>query len=449
MVKFFSFIMSKWFYITMTGLLFLNILIRLLIYFNSSLFYFADYQAYLEGIETIAKEGKVTLLKGNFLMTISYMGYYAKYVLGSIDYFYVFNAILATIASLLVSLLVYRVSHSPVSAIIAMGILTIYTEFMVFSSVFYTPVIMIFLLSLFMWGVYCYFWGNTFPAYLSMTALAMIFLISFLFKPELIFLPFFLLIFSFIHRKKVEFAKKIFLLSLVLGLASLLFISNKLFSKEYDRSISNSFIFFGHTDYGGDGGEGSFVYPENKARYDSALYVYMHDNNIANPDVREINEFQIREIQRFITKHPLRWLKLQLTKFFRTFGIVPEGTSFKVLYSGLLKERIGLTSVIVVAPVALILLLFIQVFNIKQLKYINLNGKSLNTKSKLSAINSQSLITTRQLKNFGYFCLVFFIYYIFAICFFGHYQERYRLPVMVIFIIPTISILITKFNYLL
>ena len=137
----------------------INLIVRFLIYFNTELFYFNDYAGYLIGIERIARGENVYLLEGNFLGAISYIGYFAKIIMGSIDYFFVFNCMLATGTSLLVAMGVSSFTGSKRAGIITMILLTIYTEYMVFSSVFYTPVLMIFLLALFL-GVLTYYYGR-------------------------------------------------------------------------------------------------------------------------------------------------------------------------------------------------------------------------------------------------------------------------------------------------
>ena len=193
--------------------------------------------------------------------------------------------------------------------------------------------------------------------------------------------------------------------------------------------ISNAFVFFGHTDYGGDGGEGSFVYPENKARYETALAEYCESNEITSPTTININDFQRSEIKKYIINHPVKWARLQFTKFFRTFGVVPESTSFKVLYTGPLKGNLWLTSISVVAPVALIILLFILFFNLNSIR--KLNGSR-------GTVNQQQATSNKQ--HFLSVYLLMFVYYLIATIFFGQYQERYRMPLMVVFIIPVLSI---------
>ncbi len=75
-------------------LLLLNFALRLFIYGHTTLFSFSDYKLYLAGVEKIHDGESIKILSGNFLFTISYIGYFAKYVLGSLNFFFVFNCLL-------------------------------------------------------------------------------------------------------------------------------------------------------------------------------------------------------------------------------------------------------------------------------------------------------------------------------------------------------------------
>lgn len=406
-----------------------NVLLRTLIYVNTNLFYFADFKAYLDGVDRLLRGEDLYLLQGNFIMTISWLGYWAVKIFGSIDWFFALNIVAGTAASLLISMLAFRVTGKRRVAVLSMVLLTLYTEFMVFSSIFYTPVLMILLLSLFMWSLWYYYLPGRKIRWKWLVVATAIVLLSFTLKPELVFLSIFLIILAVILRKQKQFVIRTLLLAGVLGASTLLFYGFKIMPAAPNHEISNSFVFFGHTDYGGDGGEGSFVYPENEERYNENLSKYLDKNNISDPELSDYNRFQKQEIVRFITRHPFRWMALQFKKFTHTFGVVPEGSSFKILYSGLLKENLWLTSIIVTAPVALFLLLFIQLFNINLLKK---QGDG-------SASDKREL----QVK---YIYLLLLFYYIIAICFFGHYQERYRMPVMIIFLLPITAIFISEFR---
>jgi hypothetical protein len=415
-----------------------NLLLRLLIYFNSELFYFGDYQTYLLGVDRIAVGEKIPLYLGNFVMTISYLGYFAREIMGSIDWFFIFNSLRGAISSILISLLVIKITGRVGSGIITLVLLTIYTEYMVFSSVFYTPVLMIFLLTLFIWSLLYYYSSSDRKSYLHIIPLNIIYLATLFFKPELIFLPIFLLVLVLLFRKERLLVRKGILLAGTLTGLTFLVYSSSLFSRSPGYVVSNSFVFFGHTDYGGDGGEGSFVYPENSERYRDNFSAYCYERGITEPGAKDFNDFQESEIISFVTKHPLKWIALQAKKFTRTYGVVPESNSFKILYTGLLKGNLWLTSIVVVLPVVFIIMLVIMSFNLSVMRELISNSST----AKLQNYNY---------KYFIYIYLLLFVYYIIATSFFGHYQERYRMPVMVCFIIPITAVFISDFdlkNYL-
>jgi hypothetical protein len=433
---------------TLLIILLLNFTLRLLIYCKTTLFHFSDYQVYLAGIDRIYNGGSIPILSGNFLFTISYLGYFAKYLLGSLNCFFVINCFLGTMTTLILVTLIIRLSGSVIAGMIAALIMTVYTEFMVFSSVFYTPVIMLFLLSLFIVLLYNYYRTNSLQvAILQGLAINMVFIISFLFKPELVFFPVFLGILAIVFvRKNKTFLFRNLFLALSLSMGFLLFIFTGIYSMGKQDVIGNDFVFFGHTDYGGDGGEGSFVYPRNKVRYEAAFSDYCKNNRIVVPTGKQRNNFQLLEIIKFIIQHPHKWVSLQFTKFFRTFGVVPETTSFKILYTGLLKGNLWLTSIVVVFPVAIIILLFILFFNVLSLKQL-LNFSTLQLfNPSTPSILFPTLQAARPRNYFLFVYFLLFIYYIIATIFFGHYQERYRLPVMVVFIIPVLSYFIATFD---
>jgi hypothetical protein len=417
-------------------ILIVNFILRIVIFYSTSLFSFSDYQAYLIAVEQINEGANVPLLGGNYLFTISYLGYFAKYVLGSIDYFFLFNCAVGTITTYLVSLLTIKMTGRVGAGLIAAAALTVYTEFMAFSSVFYSTVIMLFLLSCFMLLLFRFVKSVSFrEEAIFLALLSIVYLSAFLFKPEMIFLPFFLIAaLIFVYKQKPLFRKTIVL---IIGLSVCLFLIfiSGIYDKQENEVIANDFIFFGHTDYGGNGGEGAFVYDENRLRYQEALGRYLEANQITSPDPGDINRFQAGEIKIYLLQHPVKWMGLQFKKFARTFGVVPETTSFKVLYTGLFKENLWLTSFFVVAPVAIILLLLIIFF-----KYRISNNECLNGELYFGD-------TARRPNNgFFFFFLTILLYYIFISVFLGQYQERYRLPAVVVFLVPLLAYSVESFD---
>lgn len=425
--------------ILVVSVLLVNFVLRLVIYYNTELFSFSDYSTYLSAVDKISIDGKIPLLIGNFLYAISYIGYFAKHIMGNLDFFFIFNCIAGTATSLILFILVLKITGNRMAGLLTMILHTIYVEFMVFSSVFYTPVLVIFLLALFLLFIFEYYSVDGIgKRILYLGILSVIFTLSFFFKPVLKYLPWFLMIYSiFWIRRDRAFVKASLIFSLCLLSAGFLLKLSGAITHPERNVIANDFVFFGHTDYGGDGGEGSFIYPENRLRYEQALAEYKTRNNIVETDMKQLNQFHKQEIIKFVTGHPVQWIKLQFTKLFRTFGIVPEGTSFKVLYTGLLKGKLWLTAIIVVLPVAIILLLFILFFNLS------------STKKLLSRYFTRPLSSSSGSSGHRYFLYVYlllFIYYIIATTFFGHYQERYRIPIIVLFIIPVLSYFMVSYN---
>ncbi len=427
-------------------LLVLNFLVRVFIFRTTNLFRFSDFAVYLEAVSDIEAGNKVYLLNGNFLFAISYIGSFLKSLTGTPDGFFYFNSLLGSLTGLTAGLILKKLTSSWKPGIIALVIMTFYTEYMVFSSVFYTPVLMIFLVSLLILALGYYLKGGPFPGKLFYGAAAVIlFLATFFFKPELKYLPFFLLIPGMapvVRRKKIDPGLPVLALAMLASYQ--VFDRSGIITAPQGNVISNSFVFFGHTDYGGDGGEGAFIYPENEVRYLEALDAYCRREGITEPDKKDINRFQSEEMVKFIKSHPLKWVGIQFTKFFRTFGAVPESVSFRVLYTGLLKGRLWLTAIVVAVPVLLILILFVFLFPFGELKETLLlcRDRSPAPEQNLTKAEPAGSFKCR----YAMVILIFFIYYLIATVFYGQYQERYRLPVMVLFIIPAVATFIANFD---
>lgn len=431
---------NKYWKIYLLIILIVNFSIRVFLYKGTSLFAFSDYQAYLEAVDRISNHGHIPVLAGNFLFAISYLGYVSKYLTGNLDLFFYFNCLAGTLTTLLVSGMLVKITEDVKPGLFVAVILTLYTEFMVFSSVFYTPVIMLLLSGLFILFIYHFLTAET-PVKRSfnMVLLLFIFLLTFIFKPELMLFPFFLLIFSLIFRRKNKvLAHRIFNISLILLAGTVFMTGIKHLTQSEESVIRNDFVFFGHTEYGGDGGEGSFVYPENEERYIRAWNDYLLAHDLKNPDLKDRNRFQVFEIKKFILHQPHKWIRLQFTKFFRTFGIVPESTSFKILYTGICKSDIGLTAIIVVVPVALIIVSFLLFFDYQKIKTC------------FSLFHRKEDVSEGKVDNgktaFMYVYALLFFYYVFITVFLGHYQERYRLPVIVLFVVPFLAYFISGFD---
>lgn len=403
-----------------------SLAVRMVVWYATELFRFSDYQFYMQAADRIIEGQQQLLREGNMLFAISHIAAALHRLSGSYNLFFIFNSILGTAATLLVYRLIVRTTGNFGAGLITMGLLLIYTEFQVFSSVFYTPVIMLFLVALLLNLLHEYIAGRKLILVIATgTMVILVYLLTFFFKPELRYLPWFMLIpavVGFALRDHIQ-AVRLLVLVPVMQAGMLAINSPQVITSPEGNVISNSFVFFGHTDYGGNGGEGAFIYEENRERYNLRLEQYLGEKGIGSPSTADYNAFQREEIKRFITGHPFRWAALQVRKFFGTFGIVPESTSFRVLHTGLLKGHKWLTAFVVSAPVALIILLTI----------------TLVRPGALAEAFTHHRTT-------GIVMLTLLAYYLIATIFYGQYQERYRLPLMVLFIIPALGMSVATFD---
>jgi hypothetical protein len=116
-------------------------------------------------------------------------------------------------------------------------------------------------------------------------------------------------------------------------------------------------------------------------------------------------------IKEFILNHPLEWAGIQIKKFFRTFGIKPEGMSFRILVSGKVHIQKIIAGLLLTFPFLFIFICTIALFDWDVFK---------------------KLFTS----YIGIFMLTLLVYYIIATIFYPHYQIRYRLPLEVFFLCP-------------
>lgn len=406
-------------------ILFVNFLIRIIIYYNTTLFYFSDFSAYLNAIDEINKMGAIPLIRGNFLYFNSYIGYFFKYILGDLDYYFIFNCLIGTLTSLVIFYICNKLTKNKWTGVLSAALHLIYIEFIAWSSIFYTPIIMMFLLSLILLLLINYINYNNYKKYLYGILIVLLINFTFYFKGEMRYIWILFVIFGIIFYKKREILLKFTIIGILLFLSTQILQNQHILPYNEGNIKANDFVFFGHTMYGGDGGDGAFIYEENEARYTKNLDKYLKKNNIPDSlrnDRKIRNRFQIAEVKKFITQHPFKWVYLQFYKFTRFFGVIPEGRSYDILSSGIFNGNIILTAALLVIPLSVILLLSILAF-----KPIILN--------RIIKRPELLLIT------------LIFLYYIAGSVFYGQYQERYRMPLMVCFIIPYLSWSILNFEW--
>ena len=404
-------------------LLLINFALRLIIYYNTTLFYTGDWGAYLDRMEQINKGIYPPLQEGFATNLNSYIGYFFKYILGNIDFYYIFSCLMGTLATFLVYKVMRSLGVSKKAGIFAVIMLTLYTEFMVFSSIFYTVIIMVLILLLVIFlSIKLMKETKLFSSLIYIFLIVILVTLSLLFKRELIYfwgIP--LIISLFILRKNARLALKLIFLSAFLFFSTL--ITKKIILKDNITLANQPFLFFeAHTWFGGDGGKSEIIYPEKKQEYQREYDKYCKINNIVNPTRLDEIEFRNVYLKNFILKHPLSWINLQLHKFFWEYGILPEANSFKILMTGLTHKLTILTAAIVVFPIVLIITLLILSFN-------------------FSALCSVAKVRI-EIK----FLLLLFLYYIIATVFYFCYSERYRIPVMVSFIIPLLAVYLSEFK---
>lgn len=394
-------------------LLFIQLFFRLIIFFSTNTFAFTDWRVYLAGIEQIKDGYNLPLFSRAFTFLLSYIGYFFKYVLGNLDYFFIFNCLLGVLTSLVSYLIVKEITVNNRKAIFVVLLQTIYVEFLAFSSIFYTVIIMLLLVNLVIYLTFKIIQEDKYSKIILYSLITLlIFILTFFFKFELKFFGYLLLIFAIINFKN----KKLMLSFTLLGV---LFITLSFFYNNYKKQFVKpgriDFIMFGHTYYGGFGGEGAFIFKDKEEIFFKRLNEYFKINNIKNPTIEDTVNFQKKEIIDFVKSQPHMWLLLQARKFFYTFGVVPEGNSFTILYKGLFNRNFIVTSSIVVFPIILFVFLFIFAIKKDSFKFIFQDKRLL-------------------------FLSLLFLYYIAATVFYGHYQERYRIPVLTLFVLPLIAI---------
>ena len=181
--------------------------------------------------------------------------------------------------------------------------------------------------------------------------------------------------------------------------------------------------FWGHTQYGGNGGEVGFIYKENEALFNERLNDYLKQKDIAvtSPAVEE--EFKRDEVRRFITREPHRWVLLQAKKVFYTFGIMPQRDGLTMLVTGRVNVGWVWAAILLQLPFIFLIILFLLTVDIKWKDIVLPPG-------------------------FRFLLYLLGIYLVGAISVYGAYAERYRIVAMVTFIIPVTAINIDRLKQL-
>lgn len=409
---------------TLPVILAINFIIRLLVYFNTT--QFSKIQgSVLSGLETLKSGQVLAPSSGGGLLTLSYVAYFFEHSLGSLHWFFVFQCLLSAITSWLVYLIIYELSNNKLSAITGLILVTFYLDFIIISSIIYNQVLEIFFTAVAILIIQKLLKARSLTTYMFLSLLLLFTIyLSLLFRGTLRFLHFVFAIAAviFFFRKNFSNITALkFLITFILFYFALNNFSLLQFFPKSNRMASNGFVFYGHTLYGGNGGEGTFIYEKNRAKYKKELALYLKEKKIKDPTIADTNNFQTREVTRFIKNEPLKWVSLQVKKVLYTYGIVPVRDNITILMTGHLKLGLLLTLFLSQATFILPLIMLLLFFNLKRF------GELFSDESGLVMI----LIT---------------LYLIAATSLYGNYQERYRIVVMVTALIP-LSVLFIDLNY--
>lgn len=392
--------------------------IHLLIYFNTQTFAGVSESGTLFGTldRILSGEQPKPLYGFYWYFTPAYIAAFFIRIFGSIDAYFVFQCMLATLTSFLVFVTVVKISGSKESGLISIILTTVYTEYLLLSSVFYNQVYENFFVVLLLL-VIVNFTGRGIKKIIIYGILAVaIALCSLMFRNTLLVVFFYFMIAGlyFLIRKRPETGAGFLVLSLILFI--LVFVVKPLdFFREGDHRPPHLIEFWGHTPYGGNGGEVGFIYRENEELFNERLDEYLLENNINEATPSVVEEFKSHEVRRFITREPHKWIFLQVKKVLSTFGIMPQRDGLTMLMTG--KAHVGWVSaaVLLQAPFLLIMVLFLLTVDIK-----------------ITSITS--------LPGYKFLLYLMGLYLISAISVYSTWAERYRIVVMVAFIIPVIAI---------
>ena len=402
---------------TVAILLGLNFILRILVYFNTTMFKGISESGVLLGMldRILAGERPLPIFGFYWYYTPAYIGYFFIKIFGTIHAYYIFQCLLGTITTYLVYRIVLLMSGSRKSGIISIILMTIYVEHILLSSVFYNQIYEVFFGASFL--LFCLLlFRERKPLRIILFSLAIIISVyaSLLFRTTFSFSFVCLLIVAIIFPDKKQNSVFIKFFPLAILLFLLIFVFKPI-NKLREGTDKQGMAFWGQTLYGGLGGENGFIFKKNEDLFNKRLKEYSIKNNIDSITPAVIEKFQKYEVKRFITKEPHKWVLLQFSKFFHTFGAVPPKDDLLMITTGKIKLPWWAASAIVQIPFVLLIFLFILTMDLKFMDLIKNNDEKV---------------------------LIYFIgaYLVSGICFYATYAERYRPVVFVLVIIPIIAI---------
>jgi hypothetical protein len=400
-------------------LLAFQFILHLLFYYNTESFAgISESGALLGKLDLIIAGAHPKPLYGFYwYFTPAYIAGFLIKVFGSINAYFVFQCLLATVTSLIVYFIVVKISGSRRSGIFSIILLCVYTEFLLLSSVFYNQVYENFFVVLFLFVLLHFTDRDSIKStVLYGFLLVIIILASLMFRNTMLMIFFYLFLaglYYFIFRRPSAGVRFLFLSLIIFGIV---FVIRPLdYLREGEYKPPGTLEFWGHTPYGGNGGEVGFIYEENERLFNERLGAYADERNITEITPSVTEEFKRYEVRRFITREPHRWLFLQVKKVLYTFGSMPQRDGLTMLYTGKMPLGWVASAIILQVPFMLILGLFIFTVDIR-LKYLT------------------------GLPGYYFLITLLGLYLISAVSIYAAYAERYRIVVMVAFIIPVTAV---------
>jgi hypothetical protein len=397
-----------------------NLIFKLLLFYNTKSFFVSEAKSNYAFLEAIEKGTQPALFEGSYRSILAYIGYFFKAVTGTLAAFFWFQALLSTLSVYILYLICLKITNDKTSSLFAVLLATVSMDYHLLTPVFYYQVFEIFFVLLVIYLVLLMTNGTKFIKSAAVLIIPVIIYFSVLFRGTLAYFSWLLIIMSLYLVLRKEYGS----LTRLAATAILTMILFSLLPQGNYRNINipsiNDFRFFGNTLYGGDGGEGTFIYKENEIRYKKKLAEFMKEHHYESLTVQVRNEFQSNEIREFITKTPHKWLWLQVRKVAYTFGIVPIRDSLELLTIGKLPLKWYLSAFFIQAPYVIILLIFV-ILTVLFFKVTDIKNEKF------------------------FFMFLVLIYLIASVCLYGHYQERYRHVVIIAGIVPLAAFYFSRF----
>ncbi|MCJ7483191.1 MAG: hypothetical protein MUO31_09525 [Thermodesulfovibrionales bacterium] len=397
-----------------------NLIFKLLLLYNTNSFYVSEAKSNYNFLRAIEQGAHPALFEGGYRSVLAYIGYYLKSLTGTIDSFFWFQALLGTLSLYVLYCICLRLTDERSSALFAVLLATIFMDYHLLTPVFYYQICEIFFVLLVVYLVLMMIDDKKFMRSASILLVPVIIYLSLLFRGTLGYFAWLLIGMSLYFVLRKEY--RLFARLAAAGMITMILFSMLPQGNYKNKNIVsvNDFKFYGHTLYGGNGGEGAFIYKENEIRYKKKLAEFMNEHHYDVVTVQVRNEFQSKEIKKFISRTPHKWLWLQVRKVAYTFGIVPIRDSLELLTTGKLPLKWYLSAVIIQVPYLFILLIFVILlvlfFNVADFKNAKL-----------------------------FFMILVLFYLLAATCLYGHYQERYRHVVILAGILPVAAFYFSRF----